>query len=549
MKLQNDTELEEAIISLRTNFNNTDLWDAICTYMTKQGDNLEIQKLIEPYLECSEISHKVKNILYLYIAKASVFTDSLYKAQFYINQIDNIALQDLPPHLQISYHNASAILALKTEMDYSASLHHFKNALKYCDKDKNTHSYCAILCNIATTYYERQDTTGIKYAEEAFITSYQAEDFITAYGASVIAAKLLILAGNIEEAVSYTEKIRELSHLTKDSLYVAQLNIALGDIAFINGQYNKAFGYYNQALDIAEDFDPTSIVEVLYKHGSALLADRQYGKAIETFKTGISISYKNNSIEYLNKLLMGLADCYSAIGDNINTLNYYKAYYSLSDSLSLMQKERDFHKLLMNYDKMEYESVLHSNEISMQRSQRQIIVIISILLITIILSISLLVMYRNKNKLYNQLIEQHDKYRQRTQKLLDAGNMAADNKKEQSAEKDRSLYAKIDKIVTKNKLWRQNDLSIDKLAETVGSNRSYVSRAINNCAGMSFSNYINMKRIEEATELLSGTENDMPLKALADMLGFNSLSLFSKVFQKETGVPPSRFRAYMAVRH
>ncbi len=54
--------------------------------------------------------------------------------------------------------------------------------------------------------------------------------------------------------------------------------------------------------------------------------------------------------------------------------------------------------------------------------------------------------------------------------------------------------------------------------------------------------YIGKYRIEEATRIISDTENDVPLKQLADELGFNSVSVFYKTFSKETGLTPGIFR-------
>lgn len=94
---------------------------------------------------------------------------------------------------------------------------------------------------------------------------------------------------------------------------------------------------------------------------------------------------------------------------------------------------------------------------------------------------------------------------------------------------------KVDKIFT------QKDLSLDKLAEAAGSNRSYVSKAINNVSGMSFYNYVNMHRIREAARIISSGD-DVTFKALADRLGYNSESIFYKAFSKEIGCTPGQYR-------
>lgn len=76
-----------------------------------------------------------------------------------------------------------------------------------------------------------------------------------------------------------------------------------------------------------------------------------------------------------------------------------------------------------------------------------------------------------------------------------------------------------------------------------GSNRTYLSIAINKNAGVSFSQFINSYRIQEAVRVLSDPANaDYPLKALASDLGFSSMTTFYKQFQSEVGMTPSAYR-------
>ena len=95
------------------------------------------------------------------------------------------------------------------------------------------------------------------------------------------------------------------------------------------------------------------------------------------------------------------------------------------------------------------------------------------------------------------------------------------------------------------KAYLDNGMSLDKIAGLCNSNRSYISKVINRFCGMSFTNYVNDKRIKEAIKLLSDPDNDMPLKALSDHLGYHTLSTFYRVFINETGCPPSKYRDEM----
>jgi len=96
-----------------------------------------------------------------------------------------------------------------------------------------------------------------------------------------------------------------------------------------------------------------------------------------------------------------------------------------------------------------------------------------------------------------------------------------------------------------DRFYSRKEISLNAVADRLGSNRTYVSRAINRFAGMNFYNYINMHRIIEAAGRMSSESFDVPLKTLADELGFVSVSAFYKAFRRETGCTASQYRKEM----
>ena len=56
----------------------------------------------------------------------------------------------------------------------------------------------------------------------------------------------------------------------------------------------------------------------------------------------------------------------------------------------------------------------------------------------------------------------------------------------------------------------------------------------------SFTDYLSRTRIERSIELLRDT--DMSLLEIAGLVGFEDQSYFTKVFKKETGLSPKKYR-------
>jgi len=86
-----------------------------------------------------------------------------------------------------------------------------------------------------------------------------------------------------------------------------------------------------------------------------------------------------------------------------------------------------------------------------------------------------------------------------------------------------------------------DDLSQGAMAEMAGISREYFSRIFKNVTGMNYSKWLNMIRLEKATELLS--DEKRPLTEIAMMSGFQSIPSFNRVFREEKGMAPGEYRA------
>ncbi|MGN1480509.1 helix-turn-helix domain-containing protein [Porcipelethomonas sp.] len=79
------------------------------------------------------------------------------------------------------------------------------------------------------------------------------------------------------------------------------------------------------------------------------------------------------------------------------------------------------------------------------------------------------------------------------------------------------------------------------IAEYLGKSRGSVTTEFKKQTGTNLSDFINMKKVQEAEELLY--ETDRSLASISDFLGFSSQSHFCKVFKKITGVTPTEYRS------
>lgn len=128
-------------------------------------------------------------------------------------------------------------------------------------------------------------------------------------------------------------------------------------------------------------------------------------------------------------------------------------------------------------------------------------------------------------------------------KIFFFGNFALSPKPENLKPEDRAanpIEQQLQHLFEQERIYRRFDLRIEEVARQIGSNRTYVSAVINQRFGMNFLHYVNSFRIREAQKLMITTER--PVKEIAELVGFNSLSVFNRFFKEHCGCSPTKWR-------
>lgn len=114
----------------------------------------------------------------------------------------------------------------------------------------------------------------------------------------------------------------------------------------------------------------------------------------------------------------------------------------------------------------------------------------------------------------------------------------ADDAADDASGRHAELVARIEEIVREREIYKQHGLTITDLAALVGTNRTYVSNAINQHLGMSFSDYINRLRIEESKRIIRAADGRIMMSAVAEEAGFVSEATFYRHFRSLEGKTP-----------
>ncbi len=110
------------------------------------------------------------------------------------------------------------------------------------------------------------------------------------------------------------------------------------------------------------------------------------------------------------------------------------------------------------------------------------------------------------------------------------------------------LKEEVLRLFEDEEIYTNCDLKIVDISEMLLTNRTYISKLINEEFNMNFNEFVNNYRIEAAKRYLTSPEFAMyKMEIIAEKSGFNSFSSFSRVFKNFTGTTPGKFRKYPIV--
>jgi AraC-like DNA-binding protein len=106
------------------------------------------------------------------------------------------------------------------------------------------------------------------------------------------------------------------------------------------------------------------------------------------------------------------------------------------------------------------------------------------------------------------------------------------------------LLKRLEQLMTEERIFRQERLTIGALATRLGVPEERLRRAINEGLGYrNFNAFINRYRLEDAKAALSDpSQRDVPVLTIAMDAGFQSLGPFNRAFKADTGMTPTEYR-------
>lgn len=513
----------------------------ICNYYGKLGLYDSLSEKVLPFFRSACDAGDTAAVLYSggAISQAYLSSDSIESYQRIMDVMSSYANGDMTPRQGAAYYAVQGIYALKYENNYSMALSCYHKALKYVLKSDDFDNQIIILTNITDIFYKRFDKLGLYYAIQALEISqnHKVLDYSRCYALSSV-AKMYALKGEREMVDRYVGELRGLAEINGYEYYEAQIKMIYADLYYVEGDYDMACRTYEELISVSDSLGTTMSLMLYMRYGELCVRINDMERAESIYLEGLERFGKILDGKPAVEIHKRLSELYNRLGDGRRSYLHYLEYVSDNDLSSSVQLEKEFASLLLMNQNTDHIREIQEKELEILRANRRTLYISFILLLLAVLLVSIWVVNRRRQATYRALVRQYQNFM--TQ--LDRSHAVSEEQGDCSCSLSSELFDKIESVIKSSKLYRQNDITLDKVSELVGTNRTYVSKAINHFAGMTFNNYINRFRIQDAAKMIAEKNFDIPFKKISEMLGFNSVSVFYKAFQRETGCTPGQYR-------
>lgn len=424
-------------------------------------------------------------------------------------------------------------------------------ALEYSRKGKDARGEISALSALASIYFSNADSSGFNYAIECYNKSKAQPDKAPLYVAASNMANYLFNQGKYAEALKYFAEAENVAielHMDSERSYIDSFH---GDIYAAMNRNADAEKYYLKSLHFSKSTSKYDRVYAYICYAIYLIKCGDTDKALAQLREAENLSMRYKVDTFRIQIYTLFSGIYESKGDYETALDYFRRSKQLADTVYSKEKAREFAVLELRYRVSESQRKNAEQSMELLRRGRTIAVTVSAGVVLLLLLIFGALYYRRRLQSYREIVSRQLETAETERRLREQLEVALADRRDSGQQRGgaltddrrREMFSRLEKLMTEENVYRQPDLSLEKLAQMLQTNRTYISQVVNEETGRSFSTYVNSYRLQEAIGLLSDPANDEPLKNVGLSVGFASPSNFYSLFRQKVGVSPSVFRA------
>lgn len=291
--------------------------------------------------------------------------------------------------------------------------------------------------------------------------------------------------------------------------------------------------------NIKEDISPDLYYHLMGCQSHYYKITGEFDKAL-IYADSLEAYYRNGKSLYRMTGLKKLrAEILEARGDYKAAGKLMQEIIIFTDSISKSNTDKQLYQLKGTYETQILNSEIEKHKLESQYTRTVIISLISVctllIIILAVIKYNAIITKEKNKKIFHQL-QQLDKSTDEIEQL----NTLVHNSVPE-ATKELSLYEKTAIHLHERQSFTNPDLTRESLALEVGTNRQYLTQAIQEAKSMTFTEYINDFRLEYARHLLC-SDMASSVDSIYKQAGFSNKSTFYRLFKQKYNLTPKEIR-------
>lgn len=537
------SNIDSILVMAESDSLNVDLHDKIINYFLLSDKRKELEDYCWKVYGIGTRNDNPELIVLssAFIAQTHILGEDYETSREYINIAKaNLKRIDTPSrNIQGLIYNVSAGIAYRTDLNYPLAIEYLSRLAEMSREDKDSVNLCGILSNISSVYYTMNDSSGIKYAREAYEISCSISSDRLRVSVMLPYTQYCLFVGENEDALNYALQAVSLVDSLNYSIYRTDAYMTLGDCYLASKMYDKVKASYDTAVMYSDYAKDKSVNIKLYSGYAKLYEINNYPeKSLEMYRKALALSKESGNSEMKYQILYGIYNSYNTMGNTDSAFFYFKEYHDALFYALNYVKERKVNSIMREYQRLQLEEVLREKDVELVKKSRSNYIKMFIVIILLVISAALVVVIRNNKRNYRNTILRYEQYKQKIEEM----RIAEKNKLEQVSSSRLALFDSIEVLMKDKQIFRDKSLSLDMLASVMKTSTYSISSAVNMYSGMTFPNYVNSYRIDYVLKQMSDKDNKDSLTKIFDDAGFMSKTTAYRSFQKETGCSPSAYR-------
>ena len=537
-----------------------------------------------------------KGLSELFTGKGKESMNNLNKSENIAKEIDNDSIVALAL-------NAKGIYHAMYESNLFLAQRYFLRSLEATNKMDYQELRARVYGNLIILSHSKNDSTGLQNAKDIYEYGVKNKKYELQYLGTYYIAMYNHLKGNQDEAAKQLDTAISIfnKYPYED---ISSVYTLYSQVEQQRNNLNKAESMAMKAIALAEEYKLNILLsDAKLQYATVLNAKGEYMHSNEMAFEALKVAETQNRTKVVDCYQL-IAKNYNSMGQKDDALNFLSRANMVMDTLSTVNMDRLMHERAIMHDieQKEQEAILHKQRIEDQH-RLNIVLIVAVVLMLILL-FYILRLYNRRNSLYKSIVMQNAKATKRekemqkrllrtqeqlemreeqleqatkhSENLIETLNNVRKESKEREQEamarqhaieqahnqakqqlelleqklkphieddKAQEIYDRLCQLMERDRIYTDTQLNREHVAELLNTNRTYLSQIIKNKSGMSYLQFVNSYRINDAIRILSDrSQINYPLKQICSDLGFNSPVTFYKLFQQAVGITPSVYR-------